>query len=62
LNVRGFFDPLLALFNRAVADGLLNQQNREIVFAADDPAVLIDHLSTPIETPEPKWILDPQET
>jgi hypothetical protein len=42
--------------------GLRQKQNREIVFAADDPAVPIDHLSAPIEPPEPKWILHPQET
>lgn len=62
LNVRGFYDPLLAFFDRAVTDGFLRQQNREIVVAASDPAALIDRLSAPIEPLEPKWILDPQET
>ena len=62
LNVRGFYDPLLALFDRAVADGFLKQQNREIVFAASDPVVLLDRLSAPIEPPEPKWLLSPEET
>jgi uncharacterized protein (TIGR00730 family) len=62
LNVRGFYDPLLALFDRAVADGFLKQQNREIVFAASDPAALVDRLSAPIDLPEPKWILESEET
>ena len=62
LNVRGFFDPLLALFDRAVADGFLKPQNREIVLADRDPAVLVDRLSAPIESPEPKWIRNTEET
>ena len=62
LNVRGFYDPLLALFDRAVADGFLKPQNREIVFAASDPAVLLDHLSAPIDEPEPTWIRSLDET
>lgn len=30
LNVGGFYDPLLALFDRAVADGFLKPQNRRL--------------------------------
>ena len=59
LNIRGFYDPLLALFDRAVDDGFLKPQNRDIVFASDDPAVLVDHLSSPLALPEPKWIPGP---
>jgi uncharacterized protein (TIGR00730 family) len=61
LNVRGFYDPLLALFDRAVADGFLKQRNREIVVAANNPAMLVDRLSEPIELAEPKWIRSPEE-
>ena len=62
LNVGGFYDPLLALFDRAVRDGFLNQQNREIVLADSDPAGLLDRLSAPIELSEPKWIRGSKET
>ena len=62
LNVRGFYDPLLALFDRAVADGFLKPQHREIVMAANDPAELLDQLLLPIDQPEPKWIQTPDET
>jgi uncharacterized protein (TIGR00730 family) len=56
LNVAGFYDPLLALFDRAVADGLLKPQNRRIVTAETDPVALLDALTRTPETPEPKWL------
>jgi uncharacterized protein (TIGR00730 family) len=62
LNVRGFYDPLLALFERAVAEGFLNPQNRAIVSAHTDVAVLLDELSRLAETPEPKWIASSEQT
>ncbi len=61
LNVLGFYDPLLALFDRAVADEFLKASNRDMVVADDDPAALLDRLATPIEEPEPKWIM-PEDT
>jgi hypothetical protein len=45
LNVGGFYDPLLALFDRAVADGFIGLTNREIVLADADPAALVDRLA-----------------
>jgi uncharacterized protein (TIGR00730 family) len=62
VNVRGFYDPLLALFDRAVAEGFLNPQNRAIVSAHTDVAALLDELSRPAETPEPKWIVSSEQT
>ncbi|HVZ23073.1 MAG TPA: TIGR00730 family Rossman fold protein [Vicinamibacterales bacterium] len=56
LNVRGFYDPLLALFDRAVADGFLRPQNRGIVLSSDDPPTLLDRLAEPFQPIEPKWI------
>lgn len=61
LNVAGFYDPLLSLFDRAVADGLLKAQNRAIVASSADPAALLDQLSSAIEAPEPKWINAPEQ-
>jgi hypothetical protein len=55
-------DPLLALFDRAVLGGFLKPQNRAIVAAEFDPAVLLDRLSVPPEAPEPKWISSLSET
>ena len=62
LNVRGFYDPLLALFDRAVADGFLKPQNRAIVSAHADVTTLLDDLARPAETPEPKWIASTEQT
>jgi uncharacterized protein (TIGR00730 family) len=45
LNVAGFYDPLVALFDRAVADGFIKSTNRGIVVTESDPGALIDHLS-----------------
>ena len=62
LNVRGFYDPLLGLFDRAVADGFVKASNRDLVIADDDPAALLASLDMPLETPEPQWIRSPEET
>ena len=51
LNVAGFFDPLLSLFDRAVADGFLKPQNRAIVVSESDPATLLTRLSLPSGCP-----------
>jgi uncharacterized protein (TIGR00730 family) len=56
LNVDGFYDPLLALLDRAVADGLLKGKNRALLVDRRTPAELLDalhHYDAPVE---PKWI------
>ena len=45
LNVAGYYDPLVALFDRAVADGFIRAENRGIVVTEADPETLIDRLS-----------------
>jgi uncharacterized protein (TIGR00730 family) len=62
LNVLGYYDPLLALFDRAVTDGFVKPSNRELVVASDDPAALLDRLAAPLGAPEPKWIRSAEET
>ena len=62
LNVQGYYDPLLALFDRAVADGFLKASNRDLVVSDDDPATLLERLAVPMEEPEPKWIISSDET
>jgi uncharacterized protein (TIGR00730 family) len=61
LNVRGFYDPLLALFDRAVADGFIKPQNRGIVAASADVGELLDLLSAARPLAEDKWIRTPQQ-
>ena len=49
LNVDGFFDPLLALFDGAARSGFISDDNRRIVFATDNPRTLLDHLASPLD-------------
>jgi uncharacterized protein (TIGR00730 family) len=62
LNVSGFYDPLLELFDRAVGEGFINASNRELVVSENNPATLLDRLAQPLEPPEPKWIRSTGET
>lgn len=61
LNVEGFYDPLLAQVDRAVADGFIKPENRAIVIADSDPAALLDRLAQPMATEEYSWIRTPEE-
>jgi uncharacterized protein (TIGR00730 family) len=56
LNVEGYYDPLLTLFDRAVGEGFVHPSNRRLVIQEKDPDRLLDLLSsyTPPETK--KWI------
>lgn len=62
LNVGGFYDPLLALFDRSVAEGFIRPDSREIVIHEAEPVTLLDRLSIPPEAPTRAWIRSPQET
>jgi uncharacterized protein (TIGR00730 family) len=62
LNVEGFYDPLIALVDRAVDEGFIKAANRRIVVAHADPAALLDELSKPQASPEARWISSPDET
>src|SRR5262245_43610732 len=44
LNVAGYYDPLVDLIDRAVADGFVRAENRRIVVADSDPVALIERL------------------
>jgi len=45
LNVAGYYDPLVALFDRAVSDGFIRGENRGIVVTESDPEALIHRLN-----------------
>ena len=45
LNVAGYYDPLVTLFDRAVADGFIRPENRGIVVTEPDPEALLDRLN-----------------
>jgi uncharacterized protein (TIGR00730 family) len=56
LNVDGYYDPLLAMADRAVAEGFLQHVHRDMLLADENPARLLDRLlgySTPFVE---KWL------
>ena len=56
LNVDGFYDHLLALFDRCVDDRLLKERNRELLLHEADPAALIGAMRRHRPSFEPKWM------
>jgi uncharacterized protein (TIGR00730 family) len=45
LNVEGFYDPLLSLFDRAVADRFLRPEHRALVLTAESASRVLDRLA-----------------
>jgi hypothetical protein len=62
LNVCGYYNPLLALFDRAVTEGFVTGGGRDIVVADRDPAALLERLAAPVETPERRWLRSSEQT
>jgi uncharacterized protein (TIGR00730 family) len=56
LNVEGFYDPLLALFDRAVADRFLRPEQRVTVLASQVPGDLLQRLAECRPIQLDKWI------
>jgi uncharacterized protein (TIGR00730 family) len=56
LNVKGFYAPLLAMFEHAVAEGFLRQQNRAMALADDDPERLLAAMQAYRAEPVSKWL------
>jgi hypothetical protein len=61
LNVAGYYDPLIALFDRGVAEGFVKPENRPIVVSHADPAGLLDALAQPPVLPDVRWMGTPDE-
>jgi len=56
LNVNNYYEPLLRLFDNAVAEGFLRPGNRRLVIEETDPSRLLDMLETHIPPQTEKWI------
>lgn len=56
LDIGGFWQPLLALFDNAVDREVLRPSNRQLLVDRDDPAELLTALRAHEPTREPKWI------
>jgi uncharacterized protein (TIGR00730 family) len=56
LNVAGYFDPLLAFLDRAVAERFVRQVHRDMVIVETDPRALLDRFVS-YEAPRVvKWL------
>jgi uncharacterized protein (TIGR00730 family) len=56
LNVNGYYEPMLAMADRAVAEGFLKSEHRTLLLAETDPEELLKRLErVPVPALE-KWI------
>ncbi|EMA6342392.1 TIGR00730 family Rossman fold protein [Bacillus cytotoxicus] len=44
LNVKGFYEPILQMVDRAAEEGFMNPSNKELIVSADDAEELLRHL------------------
>jgi predicted Rossmann-fold nucleotide-binding protein len=56
LNVNGFYDPLLHLFDHAVGEGFLRRQNRAMALADTDIDGLLAQMENYRAEPVGKWL------
>jgi len=61
LNTDGFYQPLLDLIDHSVREGFIRAEQRHLLVADDDPAKLLDRLTTHRMPVVPKWV-KPEET
>ena len=61
LNVNGFYDPLLAMFERAVSDGFLRAQNRAMALADTDIEGLLTQMTNYRPEPVSKWLKEEKQ-
>jgi uncharacterized protein (TIGR00730 family) len=59
LNVRGYFEPLRAMLERAVDEGFMKAEHRDMVVVESDPARLLDALAAWQAPVVDKWIGQP---
>jgi uncharacterized protein (TIGR00730 family) len=62
LDVAGYYEGLARLFDRAVVEGFVRREHRDIVIVADEPGALLDRLATARPPPATRRWLDPSET
>ena len=56
LNVDGYYDPLLALFDHGVSEGFLRPVHRSLVISNSDPEALLEQMESFVPQDLPKWI------
>lgn len=61
LNSAGYYDPLIALFDRMTGEGFVTPQHREMMLTASEAAVLLDRMEA-YRMPETKPLLTEERT
>ncbi|MFV5215750.1 TIGR00730 family Rossman fold protein [Azonexus caeni] len=61
LNVAGFYDPLLAMFDHAAAEGFLREQNRAMALSDSDPEALLAAMAAFRPEPVSKWLKEERQ-
>jgi uncharacterized protein (TIGR00730 family) len=61
LNVNGFYDPLLRLFDHAVGEGFLRAQNRAMALADSDIDGLLAQMENYRAEPVSKWLKEERQ-
>ena len=61
LNVEKFYDPLLGLFDHAVKEGFLRQQNRDMVLAETDIEKLLEVMTHYQPEAVSKWLKETKQ-
>lgn len=56
LNVSGYFNPLIAMFDRAVDERFLRPQHRDLLLVTADPDDLLNRMSTAHLPRTHKWL------
>lgn len=56
LNVAGFYDPLLTVFDHMTATGFVRERHRELVLVETVPQALIEAFARYQPSTTPKWI------
>ncbi|MBW3572186.1 MAG: TIGR00730 family Rossman fold protein [Gemmatimonadetes bacterium] len=56
LNVLGYYEPLLAMFDHGVAEGFIHPQHRAMVLQDTDADTLIDRMQAFVPPAAEKWI------
>jgi len=60
VNVRGYFDPLLAFLDHAAAEGFLKPLHRGLLLVGRDPDDLLGQFGRHVPAPVEKWITPEQ--
>lgn len=56
LNIEGYFSSILDMFDRAVTDGLLRKENREILLSSDDLPEMLKMMEAWRPATAEKWL------